>query len=137
MPLEEDVVAGVFGRKMRQSRPENLRPATVYACRHKVQVPISSPRQALLDACPECRYDYAFMEAVRADQGPWHASSDGRSLHSDDFTHDVRIDVHGDFSSDTQRYGYASLLAQQLNSSIMTEYAETASSQLELFRLEL
>lgn len=50
-----------------------------------------------------------------SDQGPWEASDDGRTLSSDDFTHDVQLQVKGDFYNDEDRAAYAKSLANQLN----------------------
>ena len=51
-----------------------------------------------------------------ADKGPWQLSAyDGRSIESDDFTHDVTLAIHGDFESDEQRRAYAQGLADLLN----------------------
>lgn len=41
------------------------------------------------------------------DAGPWSASADGRTISSDDFTHDVLLRVSGDFATDEQRKRYA------------------------------
>ena len=51
-----------------------------------------------------------------SDKGPWQLSAyDGRSIESDDFTHDVTLAIHGDFESDEQRRAYAQGLADLLN----------------------
>ncbi len=49
------------------------------------------------------------------DKGPWNVSEDGRFLYSDDFTHDVRITIGGDFYNDEQRKKYADNMAKKLN----------------------
>ena len=49
------------------------------------------------------------------DKGPWVASEKGRTIASDDFTHDVYLLVVGDFFSDEQRKAYADNLAKKLN----------------------
>lgn len=50
------------------------------------------------------------------DKGPWTVSNkEGRSIESDDFTHDVMLSIGGDFESDEQRYAYAHGLANVLN----------------------
>ena len=51
-----------------------------------------------------------------SDKGPWQLSAyDGRSIESDDFTHDVTIAIHGEFESEEQRRAYAQGLADLLN----------------------
>lgn len=50
------------------------------------------------------------------DQGPWEVSADGRYISSDDFTHDVLLEVKGDFYSDEARRAYSTALAGKLNS---------------------
>lgn len=58
-------------------------------------------------------------EAV--DKGPWRAESEhsnpvtGVWVASDDFEHDVRLYVNGDFESQEQRIAYAKRIAEQLN----------------------
>ncbi len=49
------------------------------------------------------------------DAGPWSASADGRTISSDDFTHDVLLRVSGDFANDAQRKRYADNLVAKLN----------------------
>ncbi len=49
------------------------------------------------------------------DKGPWIVESDGKSIRSDDFTHDVVLRITGDFYSDEQRKAYAENLAAKLN----------------------
>ena len=49
------------------------------------------------------------------DSGPWTVSDDGRTISSDDFTHDVLLRVSGDFYNDAQRKCYADQLAKILN----------------------
>lgn len=49
------------------------------------------------------------------DLGPWELSEDGKHLYSDDFTHDVKLTVDGDFYGDNDRLAYTKRLAQQLN----------------------
>lgn len=52
------------------------------------------------------------------DKGPWTVSVDGRSIESDDFTHDVILRVTGDFYCDEQRKAYADNLAAKLNAGL-------------------
>lgn len=52
------------------------------------------------------------------DKGPWTASPDGRTIQSEDFTHDVTLRVSGDFADDTQRQQYSERLAEKLNASV-------------------
>lgn len=53
------------------------------------------------------------------DKGPWMAviDHDGRAfaVDSSDFTHDVRLEVSGDFKDDAQRLEYCKWLARMLN----------------------
>lgn len=52
------------------------------------------------------------------ESGPWKAGyDDDRSVfvESDDFTHDVRLYVNGDFASLEQRMAYAEEIARRLN----------------------
>ena len=49
------------------------------------------------------------------DKGPWSVSSDGCTIGSDDFTHDVHLRVTGDFSDDAERKAYSENLAKKLN----------------------
>lgn len=49
------------------------------------------------------------------DTGPWNVSEDGRTISSDDFTHDVVLRVDGDFYCDEDRRAYSVRLAQRLN----------------------
>lgn len=51
-----------------------------------------------------------------SDKGPWSVfDMTGLVIESDDFTHDVRLHIAGDFESDKQRYAYAQGLADALN----------------------
>lgn len=50
-----------------------------------------------------------------ADRGPWTVGDDG-NLYSDDFNHDVKLGVNGDFTDETQRLSYAVKIADKLNS---------------------
>ena len=49
------------------------------------------------------------------DTGPWTVSADGRYLESDNFKHDVRLKVDGDFYGDGDRIAYATAIANALN----------------------
>lgn len=58
------------------------------------------------------------------EKGPWRAGRDrsqsGKNarcvfIESDDFTHDVRLIVDGDFTGPSQRMAYASEIARRLN----------------------
>jgi hypothetical protein len=48
------------------------------------------------------------------DQGPWESSADGKTISSNDFTHDVILRVSGDFYDDAQRKRYSDNLAVKL-----------------------
>lgn len=48
------------------------------------------------------------------DFGPWHVSKDGKYIDSDNFSHDVKLVVEGDFASDEQRRIYAIDIARRL-----------------------
>ncbi len=55
------------------------------------------------------------------EHGPWNARQKGDDhvrgtyVESDDFTHDVRLYVNGDFSNMEQRLAYAEEIAKRLN----------------------
>ena len=49
------------------------------------------------------------------ERGPWEVSDDGRTIMSDDFTHDVMLAVSGDFGSDEDRKAYSDEIARRLN----------------------
>lgn len=49
------------------------------------------------------------------DTGPWTVSSDGRTISSGNFKHDVVLQVTGDFYTDADRRAYALALAERLN----------------------
>ena len=58
------------------------------------------------------------------EQGPWRASRDKLDnsedsrqsfVESDDFTHDVRLYINGDFATDEQQFEYATEIARRLN----------------------
>lgn len=56
--------------------------------------------------------------SAEPDQGPWAAgkTDDGRVyVESDDFTHDVRLYVDGDFAGKEERMSYAKQIATRLN----------------------
>lgn len=57
------------------------------------------------------------MESV-VENGKWrHGQDNGRVyVESDDFTHDVRLYVNGDFASNEQKLAYAAEIASRLNS---------------------
>ena len=52
------------------------------------------------------------------DSGPWVVGPDGRTLDSEDFTHDVQLKVIGDFFNSEQRKRYADNLAVKLNNKL-------------------
>lgn len=58
------------------------------------------------------------VSEVKPDKGPWKAAVSGGKVfvESDDFTHDVRLYVNGDFRDEAQNLAYAERLADQLNS---------------------
>lgn len=49
------------------------------------------------------------------DKGPWTVSPDGSVIESEDFTHDVQIQIYGDFYDSDQRKKYADNIAAKLN----------------------
>ena len=55
------------------------------------------------------------------ERGPWNARQQGDDhikgvfVESDDFTHDVRLYVNGDFTNTEQRFAYAEEIAKRLN----------------------
>ncbi len=51
------------------------------------------------------------------ENGPWSVGNnyEGTYLESDDFTHDVRLYINGDFESHEQRVEYAEEIARRLN----------------------
>lgn len=49
----------------------------------------------------------------------WTMSEDGRHLFDEDFTHDVRLDVDGDWESDAQRIEWTKALAATLNAAVV------------------
>jgi hypothetical protein len=49
------------------------------------------------------------------DKGKWYADHYGRKVWSNDFTHDVVLEVSGDFGSEEERIEYANWLADKLN----------------------
>jgi len=65
--------------------------------------------------CAACTQDFIEMMTFKPDIGPWIVSADGRSLQSDDFTHDVTLKISGDFFDDELRKQYAQHLADILN----------------------
>jgi hypothetical protein len=52
------------------------------------------------------------------DKGPWSAGSGARGVYvqSDDFEHDVRLYINGDFADAHEKLDYAVWLAERLNS---------------------
>ncbi len=57
-----------------------------------------------------------FIEGV--DQGPWNVQIDRNGnifVISDDFTHDVTIDIRGDFDSHLTKLRYAHFICDTLN----------------------
>ena len=70
-----------------------------------------------------------------ADKGPWVVNPCGKSLQSDDFTHDVALAISGDFADEMQRVAYAQGLAAMLNDSataLAQRDAEIADLQREI-----
>ena len=55
------------------------------------------------------------------ERGPWKAGADKSSgeyetfVESEDFTHDVRLIVDGDFEGDEEHFAYAEEIAKRLN----------------------
>lgn len=70
---------------------------------------------------------YAYL-----DRGPWRACKEsedsvkGVFIESDDFTHDVRLYVNGDFANSAQRLAYAETLANFLNVAMGVTAPKTA-----------
>jgi hypothetical protein len=60
------------------------------------------------------KHDYMSHDELH-DKGPWIVEKDGKSIMSDDFTHDVVLRITGDFYRDEQRKAYAENLAKKLN----------------------
>jgi len=61
------------------------------------------------------------MSNFQRERGPWKAitTSDKRAaVESDDFTHDVRLYVDGDFADMDQRMSYARAVATALNAAM-------------------
>lgn len=60
------------------------------------------------------------------ERGPWSANREGRHIwiESNDFTHDGRLYVNGDFESNDQRFAYAQEIARRLNAAPATPQAE-------------
>ena len=52
---------------------------------------------------------------IKSDFGPWSVSMDGQYIDSDDFEHDVKLIVRGDFRDDVQRRLYACDIAKRLS----------------------
>lgn len=52
------------------------------------------------------------------ENGPWEVNEWGKGrlvLQSDDFTHDVSLEISGDFASKEERLEYAEEIARRLN----------------------
>lgn len=61
------------------------------------------------------------MAAFQSEKGPWHAVIiDDHTVHiqSDDFTHDVSLDVIGDFADVFDRHAYGCAIAEILNANM-------------------
>jgi hypothetical protein len=65
------------------------------------------------------------------ERGPWSAGQDKQQaweqrvwIESDDFAHDVRLYVNGDFESHDQRFAYAQEIARRLNAAPAAPQAE-------------
>lgn len=73
---------------------------------------------------------------LKIDEGPWRAGvnklDDRHFVESDDFKHDVRLYVDGDFGTDEEKRAYTEGLAQQLNASDVIELALCESRSLVL-----
>ena len=76
------------------------------------------------------------------DKGPWKVVTVGPNyadIYSDDFTHDVRISINGDFKDMEQRLKYAEALAATLNTTdaleqCHRELARTANAIDDIYR---
>ena len=58
------------------------------------------------------------------DRGPWKVFVDNDGtvcLFSDDFTHDVRMEIYGDFGSTENRIAYAEAFADWLNERLLND----------------
>jgi hypothetical protein len=92
-----------------------------------------------INTCNACELEKEECFQVRADQGPWSVDvweHDGKKfvvLQSNDFHHDVALKISGDFGAIEKEIQYANLLCEQLNSSIMRDWARASSAQLRLF----
>lgn len=81
-----------------------------------MKVPLKSVELSI-ENDPANKLDEDLIELLRnpEDFGSWIVSSDGRYIASDDFRHDVTLQVTGDFLNDKHRKAYSELLAQKLN----------------------
>lgn len=52
---------------------------------------------------------------VEPDKGPWVSSPDGRIISSDNFDHDVSMNVRGDFANNAHRWAYSIAVCNRLN----------------------
>lgn len=70
--------------------------------------------------CSLFKYEY---EYVITENGPWRVceKSFGKFIYSDDFTHDVKLTVSGDFYNDEERLLYSKNLCSILNSQTTNE----------------
>ena len=64
------------------------------------------------------------------DKGPWEVGRFGRFIYSDDFTHDVRLRVDGDFYNTEQQKAYSENLAAKLNAPAGVAIRELALRQV-------
>lgn len=95
---------------------EDLKRARIYCLDewNGVNDPPCHPGDSDWKGCPLC---------LTPDRGPWTAGRDNAAekfvcrtfVESDDFHHDVRLYINGDFSDDEQRFAYAQWLADRLN----------------------
>jgi len=71
--------------------------------------------RALYTAPPASQEQAQQPSGIKSDFGPWSVSMDGQYIDSDDFEHDVKLIVRGDFRDDVQRRLYACDIAKRLS----------------------
>lgn len=123
---------------------EGMRLAVVFglACEHVNGAP-TEQTGALMAACAEREADLrAHLECMAAmawpavvEAGPWTSGISGAGRHyveSDDFTHDVRLWVGGDFADDDSKASYCAEIARRLNSAHQSEQRRAPLSDAEV-----
>lgn len=74
-------------------------------------------RHEIAGECDACTSEFVKMIQHHDDEGPWFVNEHGNP-ESSDFTHDVILEINGDFFDDQQRAEYAKHLVDILNSHI-------------------